>query len=460
MDQALTYTTQEWQALDAAHFLHPFTDHKALAEQGSRIITRAKGVYLWDSEDRKILDGMAGLWSAAVGHGRPELVEAAARQMSELSYYNAFFKTATPPAIALAHRLADLTGQRFRRVFFASSGSEAVDSIIRTMRHYWALAGQPARQIIIGRQYGYHGSTIAGSAAGGMSDMHKQAGQAPGFSHIMAPYWYGMGRGETPEDFGRRAAQALEERILELGPENVAGFLAEPLQGAGGVIIPPSTYWPEIQRICRKYDILLAADEVICGFGRTGRWFGSDTYLIEADLMSVAKGLTSGYVPLSAMLVGERVADMLIAEGGEYYHGFTYSGHPVACAVALANLDVIERDRLVEASSRQGDKLRAALRDRLADHPLVGEIRGVGLVGAIELTADKRTQAFFPEEADVGMRCRNHCFRNDFIMRAVRDTMIFAPPFIIDDEQIEEFVSRAAHAIDLTYAEVKDAGLL
>ena len=460
MDQALTYTTQEWQALDAAHFLHPFTDHKALAEQGSRIITRAKGVYLWDSEDRKILDGMAGLWSAAVGHGRPELVEAAARQMSELSYYNAFFKTATPPAIALAHRLADLTGQRFRRVFFASSGSEAVDSIIRTMRHYWALAGQPARQIIIGRQYGYHGSTIAGSAAGGMSDMHKQAGQAPGFSHIMAPYWYGFGKGETPEDFGLRAAQALEERIIELGPENVAGFLAEPLQGAGGVIIPPSTYWPEIQRICRKYDILLAADEVICGFGRTGRWFGSDTYLIEADLMSVAKGLTSGYVPLSAMLVGERVADMLIAEGGEYYHGFTYSGHPVACAVALANLDVIERDRLVEASSRQGEKLRAALRDRLADHPLVGEIRGVGLVGAIELTADKRTQAFFPEEADVGMRCRNHCFRNDFIMRAVRDTMIFAPPFIIDDEQIEEFVSRAAHAIDLTYAEVKDAGLL
>jgi putrescine aminotransferase len=460
MDQTLTYTTQEWQALDAAHFLHPFTDHKALAEQGSRIITRAKGVYLWDSEDRKILDGMAGLWSAAVGHGHPELVEAATRQMSELSYYNAFFKTATPPAIALAHRLADLTGQRFRKIFFASSGSEAVDSIIRTMRHYWALAGQPSRQIIIGRQYGYHGSTIAGSAAGGMSDMHKQAGQAPGFSHIMAPYWYGMGRGEPPENFGLRAAQALEERILELGPENVAGFLAEPIQGAGGVIIPPSTYWPEIQRICRKYDILLAADEVICGFGRTGRWFGSDTFRIEADLMSVAKGLTSGYVPLSAMLVGERVAEMLVAEGGEYYHGFTYSGHPVACAVALANLDVIERDGLVEASSRQGEKLRAALRERLGDHPLVGEIRGVGLVGAIELTADKRTQAFFPEEADVGMRCRNHCFRNDFIMRAVRDTMIFAPPFIIDDEQIEEFVSRAAHAIDLTYAEVKDAGLL
>jgi putrescine aminotransferase len=456
----MTYTTKQWQAMDAAHFLHPFTDHKALHEEGSRIITRGKGVYLWDSEDRKILDGMSGLWCAAVGHGHPELVEAAAKQMSELSFYNAFFKTATPPAIALAARLAELTGQRFRHVFFACSGSEAVDSIIRTMRHYWTLKGEPARQIIIGRQYGYHGSTIAGSAAGGMEDMHKQAGQVPGFSHIMAPYWYGLGGGETPEDFGLRAAEALEERILELGPENVAGFLAEPLQGAGGVIIPPATYWPEIQRICKKYDILLAADEVICGFGRTGRWFGSDTFQIEADLMSVAKGLTSGYIPLSAMLVGDRVADLLISEGGEYYHGFTYSGHPVACALALANLDIIERDGLVNKAASMGEKLRGALSDRLADHPLVGEIRGVGLVGAIELTADKRTRAMFHEEAAIGMRCRNHCFQNDFIMRAVRDTMVFAPPLIIDDAQIDEFAAKAALAIDLTYAEIKDAGLL
>lgn len=456
----MTYTTKQWQAMDAAHFLHPFTDHKQLAEQGSRIITRAKGVYLWDSEEHKILDGMAGLWCAAVGHGHPELVAAAAKQMSELSFYNAFFKTATPPAIALAARLADLTGQRFRHAFFACSGSEAVDSIIRTMRHYWMLKGEPSRQIIIGRHYGYHGSTIAGSAAGGMEDMHKQAGQAPGFSHIMAPYWYGFGEGLTEAEFGLQAAQALEERIVELGPENVAGFLAEPLQGAGGVIIPPATYWPEIQRICKKYDILLAADEVICGFGRTGRWFGSDTFQIEADLMSIAKGLTSGYVPLSAMLVGDRVADLLISQGGEYYHGFTYSGHPVACAVALANLDVIERDGLVEKSASQGAKLRAALKERLADHPLVGEVRGVGLVGAIELTRDKRTREFFHEDAAVGMRCRNHCFQNDFIMRAVRDTMVFAPPLTIDDAQIEEFVARAALAIDLTYAEIKDAGLL
>jgi len=455
----MNISTAEWQALDAAHFLHPFTDHKALHQQGSRIITKAKGAWLWDSENHKILDGMAGLWCAAVGYGRMELVEAATRQMTELAFYNAFFKTATPPAIQLAAKLADLTGQRFRHAFFACSGSEAVESMIRTIRHYWQLAGEPKRQIIIGREHGYHGSTINGSAAGGMSDMHRQAGNAPGFSHIMAPYWYGQGGDMDQASFGLLAARALETRILELGAENVAAFLAEPIQGAGGVIIPPDSYWPEIQRICRKYDILLAADEVICGFGRTGRWFGSDTYEITADLMSLAKGLTSGYVPLSAMMLGDRVADLLIEDGGEFYHGFTYSGHPVACAVALANLAVIESEDLVSQSEAKGIILRRKLQERLGDHPLVGEIRGRGLIGAIELTADKSTRAFFPEKAGVGMICRNHCFENDFIMRAVRDSMVFSPPLIIGEGEIDEFVSRAARAIDLTYRDVKQAGL-
>jgi putrescine aminotransferase len=452
--------TQHWQELDAAHFLHPFTDHKALHAERSRIITKASGMWLWDSEDHRILDGMAGLWCAAVGYGRRELVEAATRQMTELPFYNAFFKTATPPPIELAAKLAELTGQRFRHAFFACSGSEAVESMIRTIRQYWRLKNEPKRQIIIGRQYGYHGSTIAGSAAGGSAEMHAQAGNAPGFAHVMAPYWYGLGQDLDPAAFGLKAAKALESKILELGAEHVAAFIAEPIQGAGGVIIPPASYWPEIQRICRKYDILLAADEVICGFGRTGCWFGSDFYGIEADLMSLAKGLTSGYVPLSAMMLGDKVADLLIAEGGEFYHGFTYSGHPVACAVALANLAVIEQENLVERAAVMGDKLRGALERRLGDHPLVGEIRGVGLIGAIELTADREKRQFFPEQAGVGMICRNHCFRNDFIMRAVRDTMVFAPPLIIDEELIGEFVERAARAIDLTYIDVKRAGLL
>jgi putrescine aminotransferase len=452
---AASRSTAQWRALDTAHFLHPFTDHKQLHEEQSRIITRADGIYLWDSEGNKILDGMAGLWCTAVGYGRKELVVAAARQMQELPYYNAFFKTATMPAIELSARLAKLVGGSLQHVFFANSGSEAVDTIIRLARHYWILAGQPARKTVISRKWGYHGSTIAGATAGGMSDMHRQAADLPDFAQVATPYWYMFGGDLSQAEFGLVAARALEDKILELGPENVAAFIGEPIQGAGGVIIPPETYWPEVQRICRKYDILLVADEVICGFGRTGEWFGSHTYGIEPDLMSLAKGLTSGYLPLSAVMVGNRVADLLIAEGGEFHHGFTYSGHPVACALALANLDIIENERLVGRSRTQGEKLLAKLREALGDHPLVGEIRGRGLIGAIELVADKAERRFFPSSLDAGMICRNHCFANGLIMRAVRDTMVFAPPLVIDDDQIDEFTGLAVKAIDLAYRDIQ-----
>ncbi len=450
-----TRTTAEWKALDAAHFLHPFTDHKSLHAETSRIITRAEGMYLWDSEGVRLLDCMAGLWCTAVGYGRRELAEAAAAQMMQLPYYNAFFKTATPPAIELAERLCRLTGPSFNHVFFATSGSEAVDTIIRLARHYWALKGRPAKKYIISRKYAYHGSTIATASAGGMEDMHRQGGDLPFFTQVMAPYWYGYEGNLEEADFGIFAARAVEERILELGAENVAAFVAEPIQGAGGVIIPPDTYWPEIKRICREHDILLAADEVICGFGRTGQWFGSQTYAIEPDLMSLAKGLTSGYIPLSAVMIGDRVADELIETGGEFHHGFTYSGHPVSCAVALANLDIIEREGLVEHAAGQGAKLLAQLRAALEDHPLVGQIRMKGLVGAIELVRDKTRREFFPPAADVGMICRNHCFDNHLVMRAVRDTMIFAPALVIGDAEIAEMVRLATRAIELTWRDVK-----
>ena len=447
-------TTVEWKDLDAAHFLHPFTDHKQLHIEKSRIITRAEGLYLWDSEGEKIFDGMAGLWCAAVGYGRPELAEAAARQMNELPYYNAFFKTATAPAIELATRLSGLVGPSFKHAFFACSGSEAVDTMIRMVRQYWNLKGKPGKQVIISRDYAYHGSTVAAAAAGGMEDMHKQAANLPGFTQVMAPYWYGNGGDTDPAEFGRFAARELERRILELGAENVAAFFGEPIQGAGGVIIPPESYWPEVERICREHDILLVADEVICGFGRTGKWFGSHRFGITPDLMSLAKGLTSGYLPLSAVMVGDRVADVLIGEGGEFYHGFTYSGHPVACAVALANLDIIEREGLVDRAAIQGEKLQAKLQAALGDHPLVGEIRGIGLIGAIELVADKAARKRFPSSQGVGMTCRNHCFGTNLIMRAVRDTMVFAPALTINDDQLDEFVGRAVHAIDLTWKDV------
>jgi putrescine aminotransferase len=445
----------DWQGLDAAHHLHPFTDHKSLHETKVRVITGADGVFLHDADGHKILDGMAGLWCVAVGYSRPELVRAAAAQMTTLPYYNTFFKTTNQPAVALAARLAALAPAGLNHAFFACSGSEAVDTALRMARVFWQTQGKPGKKIIIGREYGYHGSTTLGASAGGMVDMHRQAGDMPHFVQVMPPYWYGYGGQMSEAEFGIYAAKQVEEKIKALGADNIAAFIGEPLQGAGGVIIPPETYWPEINRICRENDILLIADEVICGFGRTGRMFGSDTFGIKPDMMTTAKALTSGYLPLSAVLVGDRVADVLINDTGEFYHGFTYSGHPVACALALANLDIIEREGLVDRAAQMGRTLRGKLREALGDHPMVGEIRGMGLIGAIELVADRRTRRFFDKRGRTGMICRDFCFENDLIMRAVRDTMVFSPPLIISHEEIDLLVARATRAVEQTYERVK-----
>ncbi|HEY9547920.1 MAG TPA: aspartate aminotransferase family protein [Kiloniellaceae bacterium] len=452
-------STAVWKAADTAHHLHPFTDFRGLAaEGGARIITRAEGVWLEDSEGQRILDGMAGLWCVNVGYGRERLARAAYEQMVELPYYNTFFKSATPASIELAEKLAAITPAGLDKVFFASSGSEANDTIARMVRRFWALSGQPERVNIISRRNGYHGSTMASASLGGMKPMHELDGlPLPGFHHVRQPYWYGEGGEATPEDFGRAAAKAIEDKILELGPETVAAFIGEPVQGAGGVIVPPASYWPEVQRICRQYDILLIADEVICGFGRTGQWFGSDSFAIQPDLMTLAKGLTSGYLPLSAVMVGERVAQVLWEKGGEFAHGFTYSGHPVPCAVALENIAIIEEENLVE---RVREDVGPYLQQRLAtlaDHPLVGEVRGVGLLGAVELTADKASRGRFKPEGRAGTLCRDHCVKLNVVSRAVRDTMVMSPPLIITRAEIDELVARLAKAIDLA---AKDLGVI
>ncbi|HQT83403.1 MAG: aspartate aminotransferase family protein [Acidiphilium sp. 37-64-53] len=444
-----------WQAADAAHHLHPFSDHKSLHQGRVRIITSAEGVYLTDDVGNRILDGMAGLWCVAIGYGRQELVDAAAAQMKTLPFYNTFFKTATRPVISLAERLTAMAPGDLNHAFFACSGSEAVDTALRMARTFWITKGQPSKRVIIGREFGYHGSTTLGAAAGGMVDMHRQGAALPDFAHVMPPYWYGYGGQMSPEEFGLYAARQVEDKIREIGAENVAAFIGEPIQGAGGVIIPPETYWPEIQRICRAHDILLIADEVICGFGRTGRMFGSETFGITPDLMTLAKGITSGYIPLSAVLVGDRVADVLINDTGEFYHGFTYSGHPVACAVALANLDILESEHLAARAEASGIKLRAKLIAALGDQPIIGEIRGTGLIGAIELTADRRTRRFFEKRGRVGALCRDHCFSNNLVMRAVRDTMVFSPPLTITDAEIDDLVDRATTAIMATQADVR-----
>ena len=441
--------TREWQNLSNDHHLAPFSDFKQLKEVGPRIITHAKGVYLWDSEGHKILDGMAGLWCVAIGYGRDELADAASQQMRELPYYNLFFMTAHPPVLELSKVIAQIAPEGMNHVFFTGSGSEGNDTMLRMVRHYWAIKGQPNKKTIISRKNGYHGSTVAGASLGGMTYMHEQGDlPIPGITHIPQPYWFGEGGDMSPEEFGIWAANQLEEKILEIGVDNVGAFIAEPIQGAGGVIVPPDTYWPRIKEILAKYDILFVADEVICGFGRTGEWFGSDFYGLKPDMMTIAKGLTSGYIPMGGLIVRDEVVAVL-NEGGDFNHGFTYSGHPVAAAVALENIRILRDEKIIErVHSETAPYLQKRLRE-LNDHPLVGEVRGVGLLGAIELVKDKATRARY-EGKGVGMICRQFCFDNGLIMRAVGDTMIIAPPLVISLAEIDELVAKARLCLDLT----------
>ncbi|MDD5335051.1 MAG: aspartate aminotransferase family protein [Rhodoferax sp.] len=458
--------TKAIQALDSAHFLHPFTDFKDLAGHGSRVITRGEGIYIWDSEGAKILDAMSGLWCVNVGYGRKELADAAHRQMMTLPYYNSFFQTTNVPAVQLAAKLAKLApkvGERsFQHVFYSSSGSESNDSNVRMVRRYWDLLGQPQRKVIISRINAYHGSTMAGASLGGMSGMHAQGDlPIPNITHIEQPYFFENALpGESVHDFGVRAAGWLEAKILEIGADKVAAFIAEPIQGAGGVIIPPATYWPEIQRIVDKYGILLISDEVICAFGRLGAWFAYEKFGYKPDLVTFAKGVTSGYIPLGGVLVGDRVAKVLIEKGGEFNHGYTYSGHPVACAVALANLEIMEREQLPQ---RVRDDIGPYLAQRFVEigqHPLVGAAETCGFTAGLVLVKNKQRLERFAENLSVGMICRGHCFSNGLIMRAVGDRMIIAPPLTMTHAQIDEMVALITRCLDLTYQEVKKNGWL
>jgi len=464
-------TTSALQALDSAHFIHPFTDHGDLATRGARVIDRAEGIYVWDSEGQRMLDGMSGLWCVNAGYGRRELAEAAQAQMMKLAFYNSFFQTTNEPAVKLAAKLSSLAptigGRSFNHVFFSSSGSESNDTNVRMVRRYWDLLGQPQRKVIISRQNAYHGSTMAGASLGGMSGMHAQGDlPIPNITHIGQPYFFEEGLpGETPAEFGVRAAGWLEDKILELGADKVAAFIAEPVQGAGGVIIPPDTYWPEIQRIVDKYGILLVSDEVICAFGRLGHWFAYEKFGYKPDLVTFAKAVTSGYIPLGGVMVGDRVAKVLIEQGGEFNHGYTYSGHPVACAVALANIELMERENLPGRVKDDIGPYLAKAYATLADHPLVGVAETCGFVAGLVLVksktpgADGRMQ-MFPDNLAVGMRCRAHCFKNGLIMRAVGDRMIIAPPLTMTHAQIDEMMGLIRKVLDLTLADLTAAGLL
>ena len=447
--------TRTLQQLDAAHHLHPFNDNAALAKRGTRVLVRGEGCHVWDAEGHKLLDAFAGLWCVNIGYGRKELGEAAMRQMQQLAYYNTFFHSTTEPTVRLAAKLAELCPGDLNHAFFTNSGSEANDTILRLVRHFWAVQGKPEKSIFIGRHNGYHGSTVAGASLGGMKGMHKQGGlPIPGIAHIDPPYAFGDAGDLSEEEYGRVCAQRLEDKILELGADKVAAFIGEPIMGAIGVWIPPRNYWQEVEKICRRHDVLLVADEVICGFGRTGRWFGSEYFSFQPDVMTLAKGITSGYIPLGAVMFNDRVAGVLANEGGELAHGYTYSGHPVCAAVALENIRILQEEGIVD---RAREEIAPYLAERwlaLGEHPLVGEARVAGMVGALELVPNKPGREFFPDRGRVGQLCRDIALGNGLILRATYDTMLLSPPLVLDRAGVDELAEKTWKSLDMTAREL------
>ncbi len=461
MNNVMNYhPTRELQRKDFNFHIHPFSKQKNFFERGARIITHGEGIFVSDSDGNKYLDAMAGLWCVNIGYGRKELVDVAARQMFELPYYNTFFQSTHIPVIELSERLASLTPGDLNHVFYANSGSEANDTNIRIVRHFWRSRGFVDKTVIISRKNAYHGSTIGGASLGGMEPMHSQ-GDLPirNIVHINQPDWWSEGKQLTPFEFGILCAKELEDLILEYGENRVAAFIAEPIQGAGGVIVPPDSYWPEIQKICNKYNILLIVDEVICGFGRTGNWFGSQTLNIEPDIITVAKGLSSGYLPIGGSIVTDEIAEVLGET--EFNHGYTYSGHPVAAAVALENLRILEEEHIIENVRQLTSPYLKSKWESLSEHPLVGEAKIVGMMASIALTPNQKTREKFKcEDGAAGVMCREHCYASNLIMRAVGDRMIISPPLIISCEEIDILYNRVTLALDKTYDELKVKNLI
>lgn len=454
------YNKSELQRLDIAHHLPAQADYGHIMEiGGSRIITRASGCNFYDIDGKEYLDGMAGLWCVGVGYGRTELADVAHAQMLELPYYNTFFKTANPPAIQLAAKIAGLTGGKLQHVFFNSSGSEAVDTMYRMVRYYWKIMGQSYRKIFISRQNGYHGSTVLGASLGGMGGMHNIDSQpVEGIEHIMQPYKFALGFDETEEEFCNRAVKELEDRILLVGAHNVAAFVGEPIQGAGGVIIPPKDYWKKIEAVCRKYGILMVCDEVICGYGRTGEWFGHQTYGVTPDIITTAKQLSSGYAPISATIVSSDIVDVLREKGGDFVHGYTYSGHPTACAVALKNLEIIENENLIGKIQTETGPYFAEAIKRLDGHKLVGETRTKGLIGAVEIVCEKGTnKRFGGKEGTAGPIVRDTCINNGLMVRGIGDKIVMCPPMIIEKPQIDFMIGVIEKSLNESAAKIRAA---
>lgn len=443
---------KDYRAIHVSRHMLPFEDHLHLKPEHARVLVKGEGMYVWDDHGTRFLDGMSGLWCTAVGYGHPELKRAAAEQIETLSFCSQYFLNTHPPVAELTSKLFELLPPDYGRVLYANSGSEVNDLMMRAVRRFWALAGKPGKRIIIGRRNGYHGSTQGSAAISGIDMLHNFGDiNLDEVRHIAEPYWYGYSGYLTEYEFGLAAARELETAILETGADKVAAFVAEPFQGAGGMIYPPYSYWPEIQRICRQYDVLLCLDEVVGGFGRTGKWFASDHFGIEPDTISLAKGLTSGYIPMGALVLSRRIADTLAECGGTFAHGFTYQGHPVAAAVALANLRLLDEGGLVQQVEHDtGLYFQHCLRERFDGHPIVGEVQGSGMIAALQLSPNPAGRARFDKEAVVGFHCARQALDNGLIVRSSAARIILAPALIATHAQIDTLVDKLGEAVDAT----------
>ena len=441
-------------ARDIASVLHPYTDQIAHREIGPVVISRGQGVRVWDDAGREYIEAMAGLWCAALGFDNERLVEAAAAQMRRLPYYHGFNAKSHEPLIELAEMLLARAPVPMSRAFFANSGSEANDTAIKMIWYVNNALGRPRKKKLIGRIKGYHGITVASASLTGIATNHKSFDvPLPGFVHTMCPHFYhGALPGESEEAFADRCAAELEQLILAEDPDTVAAMFAEPVLGAGGVIVPPAAYYPKIQAVLRKYDVLLVADEVICGFGRTGNYWGSQTFEITPDILTCAKALSASFLPISAVMVNERVFEALAEEShriGTFGHGFTYSGHPVPAAVAIETLKIYDEIDIGTHVRAVGPYMQSELRRRFADHPLVGEVRGVGLIAAMELVAGKAAHTNFDPKARVGGRLTRLMEEHGVIGRTVvNDTVCFSPPLIITEAEVDEMLDRVSRALD------------
>ncbi len=447
-----TSAQENWQELDKSSHFHPFTDLSEYAETGGRVVNQAEHIYIRDADGNRILDGMSGLWCCNLGYSQKGIVDAVYEQLQTLPYYNSFFNCSNDKAIELSAALLKVMPEHFKKIFFTNSGSEANDTNIRLVHRYFDLLEKPEKKIIISRKNAYHGSTIAAASLGGMKGMHEQFTRLPYVHHIQQPHWFDEGADLSADEFGRAAARQLEHAIDELGEDKVAAFIAEPVQGAGGVIVPPDTYWPAIKEICERRDILLISDEVICGFGRTGSWFGCETYGFEPDLMTFAKAVTNGFQPLGGVAISDKVASVLTSGGGEFAHGFTYSGHPVACAAGLATLDILQQQNMVQHVSESIGPYFRKRWDELADHAIVGQVRSQGMFAALELVRNKESRERLAPESAAAISCRNAAVASGLMVRAVGDSMISAPPFVCTEAEIDLLIERLHQALDKTAA--------